>query len=72
MIYTIEEIRAAVLPIAQKYSLKAVYLFGSYARGTATESSDIDIMAVMDTISVADLKLYRNVLISVGNYEKSC
>ena len=44
MIYTTEEIRQAIIPIAEKYRLKAVYLFGSYARGTATEASDIDFM----------------------------
>ena len=47
MIYTIEEIRSIVAPIAEKYQLKAVYLFGSYARGTATDSSDIDL--IVDT-----------------------
>ena len=47
MIYTVDEIRDIVTPIAKKYQLKAVYLFGSYARGDATESSDIDLL--MDT-----------------------
>ena len=42
MIYAVEEIKSIVLPVAQKYQLRAVYLFGSYARGTATENSDID------------------------------
>lgn len=44
MIYSVEEIQRAIIPIAKKYGLKAVYLFGSYARGTATESSDIDFL----------------------------
>ena len=47
MVYTIEEIRSIVAPIAEKYQLKAVYLFGSYARGTATDRSDIDL--IVDT-----------------------
>ena len=47
MIYTIEEIRDIITPIAGKYRLKAVFLFGSYARGNATEDSDIDL--IVDT-----------------------
>lgn len=43
MICSLEEIRKAVIPVAEKYGLKSVYLFGSYARGTATEDSDIDL-----------------------------
>lgn len=35
--YTIEEIRAIVKPIARKYGVARVYLFGSYARGDITE-----------------------------------
>ncbi len=44
MIYTLDEIRSRVKPLAQKYDLHAVYLFGSYARNEATESSDIDLL----------------------------
>ena len=35
-IYTIDEITAAVKPIAEKYGIDKVWLFGSYARGEAT------------------------------------
>ncbi len=44
MVYSIEEIGRIVEPVAKKYGLPAVYLFGSYARGTATEESDIDLL----------------------------
>jgi predicted nucleotidyltransferase len=44
MVYTIEEIKERIRPVAEKYNLPAVYLFGSYARGEADEKSDIDIM----------------------------
>jgi len=43
MVYTVEQIAQCVLPVAQKYGLKAVYLFGSYARGDMTSGSDIDL-----------------------------
>jgi predicted nucleotidyltransferase len=40
--YTIEDIRRIVSPIAREYGVKRIALFGSYARGEATPSSDID------------------------------
>lgn len=44
MPYTIEEIKRTVEPIAKKHELGAVWLFGSYARGEATDSSDVDLV----------------------------
>ena len=44
MIYTIEEIKRRVLPVIQKYNIPALYLFSSYARGEATEESDLDFL----------------------------
>ena len=42
--YTIETIREKVIPIAKKYGVKKISLFGSYARGDADEQSDIDFL----------------------------
>lgn len=50
MIYTAEEIRRRITPVAVRYRLKAVYLFGSYARGEATDESDIDLLIDTETI----------------------
>jgi len=44
MIYDIETIRAKTVPIAKKYGVKRMSLFGSYARGEADEQSDVDIL----------------------------
>lgn len=41
-IYTIDEIKLIVQQIAQQYDIPVVYLFGSYARGQASDTSDID------------------------------
>lgn len=44
MVYTLAEIKNKVMPIGEKYRIPAMYLFGSYARGNATENSDIDFL----------------------------
>lgn len=41
--YTIAELQQIIAPIAAKYHIGAVYLFGSYARGDNTTTSDIDL-----------------------------
>lgn len=40
----ISTIRQAIIPIARSYGVKRIYLFGSYAKGTANEQSDIDLL----------------------------
>lgn len=42
MLY-IDSIKNTIAPICKEYGVKRAYLFGSYARGEANESSDIDI-----------------------------
>lgn len=51
MVYSIEEIKRRVIPIAEKYKIPTIYLFGSYARGTASSNSDIDLL--VDTTGTA-------------------
>lgn len=57
MVYSIQEIRSIVLPILEKYRIPAMYLFGSYARGDATENSDIDFL--IDTTGTELTSLLR-------------
>ncbi len=42
-IYTTEELRQIITPIARRHDITKVFLFGSYARGEATVESDIDL-----------------------------
>ena len=44
MIYDIETIRKKAVPIAKKYGVKRMSLFGSYARGEADDKSDVDFL----------------------------
>ena len=41
---TIDEIKKAVAKVGKKYGIKNAYLFGSYAKGTAKEGSDVDLL----------------------------
>lgn len=41
---TIDEIKSSVQRAGKKYGIKNAYLFGSYAKGEATEDSDVDLI----------------------------
>jgi len=43
-VLTMQQIKDAVKPLAEKYGVEAIYLFGSYARGEADENSDLDFL----------------------------
>ena len=57
MVYTFQEIQTRVLPIIHKYRIPSMYLFGSYARGDATEESDLDFL--VDTTGTELTSLLR-------------
>ena len=43
-ILSLKEIASIVKPLAKKFMVKEVYLFGSYARNQADENSDVDFL----------------------------
>ena len=43
-VLTIENIINLIKPIAEKYHVQNIYLFGSYARGEANVESDLDFL----------------------------
>ena len=43
-IYTVDELKTLIIPIAKKYGINKVILFGSYADGTARATSDVDLI----------------------------
>ena len=61
-----------ILKCQFKSRLVYVGLQGSYLRGEATEHSDIDIMVVIDGLSVSDLDAYRTAIQSLEYFDKSC
>ena len=42
-VLTIKEIKERIIPVMKKHNINEIYLFGSYARGEAKNSSDVDI-----------------------------
>ncbi len=52
MVYkdVIDKIQAYAERVAKSYHPKQIIVYGSYARGTATENSDIDIAVVCDNL----------------------
>lgn len=52
---SIDEIRVRIAPILKKYGVKKAAVFGSYARGAAKKTSDIDIVVEIEKdISLLD------------------
>lgn len=71
----IESYLSSLLKLLQQaFGSRLVYvgLQGSYLRGEATEQSDVDVMTVVDGLSVSDLEKYRALVFSLEEPEKSC
>lgn len=49
-----------------------VGLQGSYGRGEATETSDIDVVVILDTLSSEDIQAYRNMLDTLPHRDLIC
>lgn len=69
-----EYIDKLIITLKDVFDERLMYigLQGSYLRNEETKSSDIDIMAVIDNLSVEDLNTYQKALVLVGNFDKSC
>jgi uncharacterized protein len=46
----IENIKSAVTDVCRKFDLSEMWLFGSYAKGSASEDSDIDFMVKTEDV----------------------
>ncbi|MDR2866878.1 MAG: nucleotidyltransferase domain-containing protein [Methanomassiliicoccaceae archaeon] len=49
-VHTIDELKLLVAPVAERYGIAKVYLFGSVARGDSRENSDYDFCVEMGKI----------------------
>lgn len=55
---TISEIKSSVIDIAEKYPIKRLSLFGSYADGNAKDDSDVDMLVEFFAPNVSLFMLY--------------
>lgn len=66
--FNMARIKALIAPVAEKYGLRSVYVFGSYARNEANKDSDVDILIDREGSSVHGLfalSALRNELMEV-------
>ena len=43
-VYTVSQLRETLAPIFAQYGIRSAVLFGCYGKGTATETSDVDLL----------------------------
>ena len=60
--------------LQEKFSQNLLFvgLQGSYNRGEATDSSDIDLVVILENLTFEDLKNYRLIIDSMPHKEKAC
>ena len=67
-------INQLVVRIKKEYGDRVAFigLQGSYRRKEASDSSDIDIVIILDELSIQDLKKYREIISQMPYKEKAC
>ncbi len=67
---TLDQITNAAKKVAKEYPIKAIHLFGSYANGTNTENSDVDLLVEfienngVSLITICSLKIRMEELLN--------
>ena len=65
-VYTVNDIKEKLLPVFKKHNIKKAVLFGSYAKGSADNRSDIDIMVDSNLRGLAFYGLLEDVVNTIG------
>jgi len=63
-----------LLTLSENFGERACFvgLQGSYGRGEATETSDIDIVVILDELSASDIQTYNTMLDSLSHRDLIC
>lgn len=59
---TLEEIRSVARKLGAEFGAQQVILFGSYADGTATATSDVDLLVIMPNVRGNSLRVASEML----------
>lgn len=65
-VYTVNDIKEKLLPVFKKHNIKKAVLFGSYAKGSADNRSDIDIMVDSNLRGLAFYGLLEDGVNAIG------
>ena len=60
-ILSVSKIKERLIPILESHDIKLCYLFGSYSRGEAKESSDVDLLVDTDITGIEFFKLVEEI-----------
>ena len=60
--------------IKEKFNQRVLFIGyqGSYRRGEASDTSDIDMVVILDKVDIEDLKKYKEIVSSMDNSDKAC
>ena len=74
MIHVDSYIQTVIGLLQNSFAQRLLYvgLQGSYLRGEATENSDVDVVVILENLTVADLSAYREIISKLDQPEKSC
>lgn len=62
-ILSMDALKYLIRPVAKRYQIDKIYIFGSYARGEATSESDVDVL--IETNNKGGLLAYYEILDSL-------
>lgn len=64
--YTVSQIQDILVPVFREYNIRKAVLFGSYAKGSAKDKSDIDLLVDSGLKGLAFFGLLEDVVNALG------
>ena len=68
-VFTIDDLKAALIPVFQNHGVKRAVIFGSYSKGNATPKSDVDILVDSDLKGLSFVGLIGDIKDSLNGKE---